>query len=405
LKSNQEKVKWILFSLQERPKENNASQRIKVNLYARCILAFIKLNLLFFYQLFFLLSKKKKFENYIILGSLSPHHHGNLKRFFGLDISQEKIIQAFEIKSIVSNEFIGLIPLYLEFFRHFSSARRYICFENKVYSAKELVANLSSAIAIYSYFCLLFKLIKDRDSTMEIYTGGAELASLAAISNGLTTHYMTHGLLGLSALPEIGPQAFKEQKFSEDSFPSFSSIYVYSMEEQLYLTKRLPSAKINVYPFKPLSSQQKTIILFFDDAKQFFDAMLFQKIVDFFNAENFKIIGKEHPCNTSNLPEIFCQENNIELLKGSSLSAYEVIIQYKPKFVLGWPSTSLCESLNLGVIPICIPDTHPFFEFQNFYPFQSKTLAWSKDLNIIKSVMHSKEAYAQKLIILNLTES
>jgi hypothetical protein len=75
------------------------------------------------------------------------------------------------------------------------------------------------------------------------------------------------------------------------------------------------------------------------------------------------------------------------------MTAYEIIKERKPMFTLGWPSTSLCESLNLGVIPICIPDEHPWFKFQNFYPFQSKSLSWSRDLLEIKGLLSNHENY------------
>ena len=100
---------------------------------------------------------------------------------------------------------------------------------------------------------------------------------------------------------------------------------------------------------------------------------------------------KEHPANSNKFPEKFCINNNIALIKGSK-TAYEIINEMRPMFTLGWPSTSLCESLNLGVIPICIPDDHPFFKFKNFYPFQSKTLSWNKDAQKIEHLISKKKA-------------
>ena len=116
---------------------------------------------------------------------------------------------------------------------------------------------------------------------------------------GIRTLYITHGLLGLSAVPEKGHDVFIEQNIDEDSFPSFDSIHVYSETEKKFLEKKLPSSRIVIYKFNPIKKLNKTIVLFFDDTKEFFDFDKFQDIADFFQERNFQIIGKEHPCNSS----------------------------------------------------------------------------------------------------------
>jgi len=398
LQVHQNKLKWMFFALQEKPFETTRSIKLKFTLLKILFLSVLRLNFLYFFQFLFLLKPDRKYENYLILASLSNHHHLNISRFCKLDISPFRIIETFNKASITSFEFIKVLPLYKEFFQNYFLAKEYILIGNLKYSTKELMQNIASSIAIYSYTSLLFQAIKLKSNSIEFYTGGAELASLAAINAGIRTHYITHGLLGLSAVPEKGHDVFIEQKIDEDSFPSFNSIHVYSETEKKFLEKKLPSSRIEIYKFNQIKKLDKTIVLFFDDTKEFFDLDKFQDIADFFQERNFQIIGKEHPCNSSEMPEKFCNKNNVKLLRDPSLSAYEVITKFKPFFVMGWPSTSLCEALNLGVIPICIPDVHPFFEFPNFYPFKNKTFSWTNDFALIQNALNDEHEYSNYLL-------
>ena len=216
---------------------------------------------------------------------------------------------------------------------------------------------------------------------------------MAAINSSLNTHYVSHGLLGLKAPPDGSLSEYVEDKISEESYPGYSSIYVYSDYENKFFSSRLTNTKIITYPVKTLIDLNPVIILFFEITDEFFDLIRFEQVVKFFKKNNFQIIAKEHPTNQSEFPVQFCREHQIELIRGSGITAYEIIREKQPMFTLGWPSTSLCESLNLGVIPICIPDHHPFFRFQTFYPFQSKTLSWSKDLLEIERLLFSQQNY------------
>jgi hypothetical protein len=392
-----ENRKWIFFSLLNDPDRFAAKRNSKIRLWKGLIYAFFKLHLIFALQLPFLLRREKQISQYIILGSQASHHHLNIFRFLNFNPNKATIINAYDKTSFTSIRYIGIISLYKEFRKKIFELKDYLINDNKLYNSKDLITHATESIASFTYFSLLFQSIKSSHPNINIYSGGAELASLAAINSSLNTHYISHGLLGLKGPPDGSLSEYVEDKISEENYPAYSSIYVYSDYENKFFSSRLTNTKVVTYPVKTLIDLNPVIILFFEITDEFFDLKRFQQVVKFFKKNNFQIIAKEHPANQSEFPVQFCRENQIELIRGSGITAYEIIREKQPMFTLGWPSTSLCESLNLGVIPICIPDHHPFFRFQNFYPFQSKTLSWSKDLLEIERLLFSQQNYDSRL--------
>ena len=392
--NKKENIKWIFFSLPKHAKKLTTANtiKVKIKLIGVLIYSFLNLNIIIFYQLISLFIKKKKIKKYIILGSQAPHHHENIYRFLKFDPEDATLINTYDKKSITSIEYIGLISLYKELINNFIDAKEFLENHNDSYEPIDLIYRIKTSLASYSYFNLLFKQIKIKHRSINVYSGGAELASLSAIKNSLKTNYLSHGLLGLKATADGSLSDFVEVKISDDNFPDYSIIYVYSDFEKNYLTSKLKKSKIISYPFQSLQELNKLVILFFEITDEFFDEKKFSEIVEFFKKHNFEVFGKEHPANSNKFPEKFCIENNITLIKGSK-TAYEILNERHPMFALGWPSTSLCESLNLGVIPICIPDDHPFFKFKNFYPFQSKALSWNKDTQKIENLISRKSEY------------
>jgi len=388
-----ENRKWIFFSLLNAPDHCVAQKNSKAKLCKGLVYAIFKLHAIYILQLTSLLRRERKIKQYIILGSQAPHHHFNIFRFLNFNPKQGTMIHAYDKASFTSIRYIGLISLYKEFRRNFFEARNYWMHENISYNTEDIIRHVTASIATFSYFSLLFKSIKSSHPNINIYTGGAELASLTAIKNSLATHYISHGLLGLTGPPDGSLVEFVEIEVSDESYPGYSSIYVYSDHEKRYFSSRLHNTKIITYPFETLIDLQPIVILFFEVVDEFFDVDRFEQIVKLFKKNNFKIIAKEHPTNESKFPVEFCRDNEIELIQEPGITAYEIIRKEQPMFTLGWPSTSLCESLNLGVIPICIPDHHPFFRFQNFYPFKSKTLSWGHDLLEIEALLSNHKNY------------
>ena len=72
----------------------------------------------------------------------------------------------------------------------------------------------------------------------------------------------------------------------------------------------------------------------------------------------------------------------------SELDGSDVIKDISPKFVIGWTSTSLCEALNMGVIPITMSNCNSEYNDQmNVYPLYRKTLLWPLNCSVINKII------------------
>ena len=390
---NADHLKWIFFSLTHEPKKSANPQILQLTLFIIFVKSFIKISAMFALQFLSFFKSKQIINESIILGSQAPHHHLNVFRFLKLVPEKITLINALDKLSFTSFKFIGIAELYKELIKNFFEAKKFIVKDNIIYNPEKLTQNLSISLSSFTYFSLLFYKIKKTYPNTTIYSGGSELASLAAIKHSLETNYVTHGLLGALGTSDGNLSTFIEREVSSERYPAYSSIYVYSSFEKEYLESKLPNSTIHTYQFPVLRGLSQKVILFLEHDEEFFDESKFIEIIRFFESNNFTVMGKEHPTNESKFPKNFCNDNNIVLLGKDDGTGYEVLLKHRPMFSIGWPSTSLCESLNLGVIPICIPDEHPFFKFQNFYPFQSKTLSWNRDLLEIERLLYSQENY------------
>ena len=75
--------------------------------------------------------------------------------------------------------------------------------------------------------------------------------------------------------------------------------------------------------------------------------------------------------------------------------ASETILNLRPSFTVSWKSTSLCESLRHGVIPISLslsinPDTM-------IYPFRKRSLSWVKEKERIFDLLEDTSLYTKTL--------
>lgn len=384
---NADHLKWIFFSLTPEAKKLPNSQGSQPKLIIIFLKSFIRISGIYLLQFLSFFKSKQIINESIILGSQAPHHHLNVFRFLKLNPAQITLINSLDKLSFTSFNFIGIIELYKELIKNFFEAKKFIVDDNTIYNKEKLAQNLLISLSSFTYFSLLFYKIKKNHPNVTIYTGGAELASLAAIKHGLKTNYVTHGLTGARGTSDGSLSKFIETEVSSERYPAYSSIFVYSEFEKEHLQRQLPNSSIHTYQFPILKELSKTVILFLDQTEEFYDEPTFIEIIKFFESNNLTVIGKEHPTNQSKFPKKFCNDNNIALLGKDAGTGYEVLLKQRPMFTIGWPSTSLCESLNLGVIPICITDDHPFFKFENFYPFQSKTLSWNKDALEIESLL------------------
>ena len=150
------------------------------------------------------------------------------------------------------------------------------------------------------------------------------------------------------------------QTIHPDVYPDYHITYVYSEDEKRYLSKI--GIDSNVYKFNKVTTKKKIVVFFMAESASMVGSSNFNNIVNLFKRAQYKILIKYHPLNkaSENLKKEYKLENlnwgNIldlsETEEIDGISASSIIKETSPSFVVAWGSTSLCESLNMGVIPI-----------------------------------------------------
>jgi len=206
------------------------------------------------------------------------------------------------------------------------------------------------------------------------------MASHASINSKIKTVNIYHGLISM-----INP----------DTFPAFDEIYVYSTNERKYLKEMRVESEIMLYPQAVVQCHEKIIIIFLPTMLNE-GADVLASIISLFVLNNYKVYAKTHPLNVAweikkwssiiNIDSIIFIEN---LYNTSS-----AIEHYKPEFVISWTSTSLCEALNMGIIPITLGDENEYYgDPYQVYPIYKKSLLWPRDNQVIEKLILSKSDY------------
>jgi hypothetical protein len=78
--------------------------------------------------------------------------------------------------------------------------------------------------------------------------------------------------------------------------------------------------------------------------------------------------------------------------------AGEVIVNLRPSFTVSWRSTSICESLRQGVVPISLSLTlNPNAIDKMIYPFKKRSLSWVEEKERIFDLLEDNSFYTQTL--------
>ena len=92
----------------------------------------------------------------------------------------------------------------------------------------------------------------------------------------------------------------------------------------------------------------------------------------------------------------FAKHKNLSISKNVKTSGAELMRSERPKFIAGWSSTTLCEALRQGIIPIDLWKIN-LQENQKFSPynFRKRTVWWQEDQDILLKLLDDSE---EKLI-------
>jgi hypothetical protein len=355
------------------------------------ILAFLRIIYFYIKQFFVTRSDNGLVVKTLIVNVGRGYENNNINKLFKIDESSNLEINAFMLTNYMKYfrvSLFSMMGLLLSSIREFNSTLR-IGLPNNIVLL--LLKGGVSRVSLYTYLRAFFVLLKKKYPSIIVYIDGAILASHASVLSEIKTIRTCHGLT---------------EKVHPYYYPAYNSIYVFSKDEKKHLKSRGINSKVYTYPFDILEYREKTVVFFMANDILHVNPDYFSDITELFLSCGYKMYMKLHPLNEA--PEQLKKEyglseynwsdvlnvSNIQCIKG--MDGSDVIKKIKPSFVIGWGSTSLCEALNMGVIPIDILDPSVPAGF-GIYSTYKKSLNWPDDRDTIYKLISKRIDYQEML--------
>lgn len=310
------------------------------------------------------------------------------KRISGNNI----FINTFEISTMVQIEHVKVFHMFNEIFMSVKKLRTAISMLPESCNRYRLDWTVSATMRItqYAYAKVWFQAVQRSNPDIEAYFLASDTYSFAAIDVSIPSHFIQHGLLSKNII-----------------FPAFQSILPLTSYEAVYVS--------NVFGIKPLTQvlrmmptinitqrrsaifvSGKLSIVMKDSALSFVKHLILLGFVVYVRP----YIGED-----ISFWELQQLKYNVPLLIASSKNSFiDLVDSIRPLFIVSWGSTTLAESLYMGIIPICIADINASGLEDTVYPLLKCTLHWPQDINLIAEVYQTQHKYESVLNDLRANE-
>ena len=348
------------------------------------------LKLFYYYIRQFFLKKISYSKNKpIILDVNRGYDYKSIINFTKLSEKDINFINSFDFNEYMELERVSLTSLYCSFKYLFQC---YVVIQKSGLpcKVKEIARkNAQQSVPAFSYLQSFFLSIASNFNG-HIYTGGALITLQIAAYSGLKCSFMHHGLMGF---------------YYPGLIRGISNICVYSRDEKQYLESIGINSKISVYQTTPIERKNHSVIIFSREENEGVDYQIMTNIVQMFLKFGYKVILKPHPrVRTSTYMESWCKSNNVFMIdKNGKKQGSLIIKEERPSFVVGVFSTTLCESLNMGVIPINARGSveENGINYGNSpYNFDNRCLSWEFESNKVYDILAKKDDYSSILNVL-----
>ena len=330
--------------------------------------------------------------NHIVVRTAAPHMHNNYFRLFNQSAKKDLFIyiDCFDKNQFTKIKRLKFCDIFSEFYLTLLEGIPIISKLSKDEGRFQIACQAMRLMPVFSYFTCLLKNLKNKNSNIKIFSGGADLISASAIVSNVETYWLAHGLIDPANL--VGSRNIKPDPSKYFiAYPDFDYVYLYSQDEAEYLKGHGVSSELRLYPYKKLDNLNKKIIIFLNDEDRNMNFRDLEELVKFFKKHGFEIIMKLHPSYKGTLRHKFLNDQMIRIIKDSSPSASELMTGERPRFVSGWLSTTLCEAYRLGIIPICL--AKPEDSIYSPYKFNTKSIYWGEEKKIIKDFISNKNNF------------
>jgi len=226
-------------------------------------------------------------------------------------------------------------------------------------------------------------LIKNKNIFVHCY--GRSSWSYAASSVGAKVILSSHGLVGMTHY-QVWHKIYR--------------FYVHNKDEAVHYLKVDKISSIKLLKFPVIDTHNKIVIVFLGGSERNMHEL--RHMYDFFKNKKYEILIVPHPSvNKFEYPNLVL-DLEANFISSNGILGEDLIIKYRPMFVVSWASTTLSSALRMGIIPIRFLDLDQYkLHLEVSFNFNNRTLSFPNDLSTILLSIKSKNNYAKTFLKLN----
>jgi hypothetical protein len=246
---------------------------------------------------------------------------------------------------------------------------------------EDFLAHIASRLGYYAYTRSWFHMVQRINPRLkEIAFSCQNIASFAAVDEGIHTIYFSHGLLSHAEL-----------------LPTFNEVTVISDSEIEFVKHRLPDSSVTTYleqleKLDPSQMLREVLICSYpsNGNKYMSNIIVF---LDFAKIENIKVRVRLHPSENYNVFWHKYQEAGLVSIETYDINIRHAIVRLKPRLVLCWGSATLIDALDHGVIPVNVIQDGDLLAAELVYPVFRRSLRLRHHFEALSKLFHDDNYY------------
>jgi hypothetical protein len=197
-------------------------------------------------------------------------------------------------------------------------------------------------------------------------------------------------------------------KIPKQYFPSIDKLFVLSEDEKNYYSTLMPENNIQLYKLKTIANYKNNAVLllrqtlnFSNENEDFMSINDILALSSFLKGINIDLYYKVHPKTDENKHDQLKKTlgiNDAYLLKDQTPISNNIKI-IQPKFIIGWFSSGLAESLSLNILPVIMDSVLTSKKLKNFsnFNYEKRCLNFKTDQTLLKNCSEDDNEYKKIL--------
>lgn len=278
---------------------------------------------------------------------------------------------------------------------------------------------------IFSSCVDLLKISKIKKNKIKVDALSSSIKNICfyVIYRAFFSYYKSVGLqrIHLISMPLILMAAMEEEhmpcsvylhglsvRIPQRSFPLIDTLFVIAEDEKNYFSTLMPEHRIRLYELNPLYEYKNKAVLLLRQTLNFSEAKSDLMNIDEIHALSFflkkmkiDLYCKIHPKTDEDKIEDLIKILEIDeskLIKSRAPISDNIMV-IQPKFIFGWFSSGLAESLSLNIIPVMINPitTSKKIQTRSTFDYKNRCLDFKTDQELIKSCSQNNDEYKKTL--------